>query len=415
MSAAARPRFWDPPTPRVAELIRTAVTQITDSSAEFIAALFEATAEANRELLTLEPRLSDALLAANRGNFAHWVTATLRDPGAPVAAYMGQENIDFARDVVRHGFDETILNGFRAAQNVAVTALQDVAFDVTSDPAELQELLSVVSRSVFAFIDDTLEELHDLIRRERSQLTDATHVARLEVISLIMEGAPISQRTAGDKLRYDLARTHLAGVIWTDDEPQPGRLEAVADSLSRAAGARRPLIVAVSTSSMWIWISGRTAVDIDPLRAALDGSRDVRVALGRQGQGLDGFRAGHLEAVTTQRLVRRLPVAAMLTTYADIEVVALATQDEGRAAEFVSRTLGALATAPVDLRETLRVYLREQCNLTQTASVLFAHRNTVTARLDRARDLLPEGLEGRILPVSLALEIAHVLGPGPRS
>lgn len=408
-------RYWEPPSPRVAELIRRGVQGLLDSPADALEALYAASAEANQHLLELEPSLAEALEAATRSNLMHWALATLREPGAPVPPNVGPENLDFARDVVRHGFDETILAGFRASQNAAVSTMNRIAFELTTDAEELQEFLAVVTRSIFAFVDDTLAGIDDMIRRERSQLTDANHVARLEVIALILEGAPISMQRAADRLRYDLDRHHLAAVIWAEDLTPPGRLEAVADTLSRAAGARRPLALPASAASMWIWISGRQAPDIRSLRAALEGTPDVNVSLGRVGQGLDGFRRSHLEAVETQRLARRLPIRARVTTYEDIEVVALATQDESRATEFVHRTLGHLATAPIELRETLRTYLREQCNLTRTAAALFAHRNTVMTRLDRARGLLPEGWEERILAVGLALEIEHVLGPVHRT
>lgn len=407
---SAGTRYWEPPSPEVAALVQQAVERLLDSRADMVSALYDASVEANRELLDLEPRLADALHAANLSNFTHWALANLREPGMPVPANMGPENVDFARDVVRHGFDETILAGFRAAQNVAVGTLHDLAFELTTDPQQLHEFLTVVSRSVFAYVDDTLASLYEMIRRERSQLTDATHVARLEVVALILEGAPISLRRASERLHYDVARQHLAAVLWTDGATAPGRLEAVADAISRAAGARRPLILPASSSSMWIWISGKNAPDVRILRSALEGVDDVHVALGMPGDGLAGFRSSHVEAVLTQRLVRRLPVGSTVTAYEDIEVVALTTRDEERAAEFVSRTLGALTSAPEELRETLRVYLREQCNVTRTANVLFAHRNTVMTRLDRARDLLPRGLDGHPLSVGLALEIARVLG-----
>lgn len=409
MTAASRPRFWDPPSPPVADLIRRGVQGLLDNPAQLLEELFEASADQNSDLFDLEPRLAEALQAGIRSNFTHWALATLRDPGGPVEPYSGPENFDFARDVVRHGFDETILAGFRAGQNVAVMTMNRLAFELTDDVGQLREFLSVVTRSLFAFIDDTLAAIDDVIRRERSQLTDANHVARLEALTLILEGAPISAERAADRLRYDLARHHLAAVIWTKDESSPGGLESVADALARAAGVRRPLIVPASTSSMWIWISGKQAPDTETLRAALEGIAGIHVALGRSGGGLDGFRNSHLDAIATQRLVRRLPVRSTVTTYEDIEVVALATQDEGRANDFANRTLGRLATAPSELRETLRTYLRQQCNLTKTATVLFAHRNTVTARLDKARDLLPGGLDGRTLEIGLALEIDHLL------
>jgi DNA-binding PucR family transcriptional regulator len=410
MTAAPKPRFWDPPSPPVADLIRRGVQGLLDNPAQMLDELFTATAEKNSDLLDLEPRLAEALHVGVRSNFMHWALATLRDPGRPVEPYTGPENFDFARDVVRHGFDETILAGFRAAQNVGVMTANRLAFEQTEDVRELQEFISVVTRSLFAFIDDTLAAIDDMIRRERSELTDANRVARLEALTLILEGAPISAERAADRLRYDLARQHLAAVIWTKDGGSPGGLESVADALARAAGVRRPLIVPASTSSMWIWISGKQAPDTETLRAALEGIAGIHVALGRSDGGIDGFRNSHLDAIATQRLVRRLPVRSTVTTYEDIEVVALVTQDEVRANDFANRTLGRLATAPAELRETLRTYLRQQCNLTKTATVLFAHRNTVTARLDKARDLLPAELDGRTLEIGLALEIDHLLG-----
>jgi DNA-binding PucR family transcriptional regulator len=90
-----------------------------------------------------------------------------------------------------------------------------------------------------------------------------------------------------------------------------------------------------------------------------------------------------------------------------VQVVALATADEERAQEFVTRTLGELASAPADLRETVRVYLAEGSSASRAARVLYTHRNTVLGRLAKAQRLLPAPLEGRGLPVALALEILH--------
>ena len=88
----------------------------------------------------------------------------------------------------------------------------------------------------------------------------------------------------------------------------------------------------------------------------------------------------------------------------------LAVADEERALEFVARTLGDLAGADEVLRDTLRTYLREDSNAARTARALFAHRNTVLARLARARELLPLPLAGHGLEVGLALEIARWIG-----
>src|SRR5206468_13027852 len=88
-------------------------------------------------------------------------------------------------------------------------------------------------------------------------------------------------------------------------------------------------------------------------------------------------------------------------------------QDEQRAREFVARTLGTLADADRELRDTLGVYIREQFSAACTARALYTHRNTVLNRLQRAERLLPLPLARRGLEVGAALEIAQWLGTQP--
>jgi DNA-binding PucR family transcriptional regulator len=146
------------------------------------------------------------------------------------------------------------------------------------------------------------------------------------------------------------------------------------------------------------------------LAGALEAAPEVRVALGPTAPGIEGFRRSHLDALATQRLMHRGAAGLRLAHYEDVQVVALATADEERADEFVARTLGAFASAPAELRETARVYLRERSNATRTARLLFTHRNTIISRLARMEELLPAPLDGRALSVALALEILHWRG-----
>ncbi|MGK8557256.1 PucR family transcriptional regulator [Nocardia gipuzkoensis] len=405
-------RYWDPPSDRIAELIRAGTGKQLDNPKECYEALDEAVFGSATPWLSTEPGLIEALRAAVRANFAHWATANYRAPGTPVTANLGPENVDLARDVVRHGFDNAILTTFHAAQNAAVRVWTTLAFELTRDPDELQELLDVVTRSIFAYIDDTHAALNGIVDHERGEIADVDHAARMEAVNLVLEGAPISVRRAGQRLRYDLDRCHLAAIVWSEGEGgDPGRLERTVTALAHAAAAVRPLTILASPSTMWVWISGHTPFRSDDLRAVLEVEHGVRMAIGSPGSGLAGFRRGHLDALATQRLMRRIPAEARIATYDEIEVVALATVDMDRAAEFVSRTLGELANADPDLRETLRIYLRAGLSTTGTAKELYAHRNTIINRLDRARSLLPYGLDGRTLQVALALEVAKVIGP----
>ncbi|MEV6059997.1 helix-turn-helix domain-containing protein [Nocardia asteroides] len=358
-----------------------------------------------------EPGLSEALKASIRANFSHWATANLKAPGLPVTPNLGPENVDLARDFVRHGLDSGILVNFHAGQNAAIQTWIDMAFQLTDDRDELRELIAVVNRSLFAYVDDTLAALYELIENERGQGANVDHAARMEVVELILEGAPISARRAGQRLRYDLGRRHFAAIVWSDgqaNDPQP--LERAVASLAQVTGTVRPLTILAGPSTLWVWFSGTEEFRTAQIRDELDVGPGARIAIGSAGSGMAGFRRSHLDAATTQRLMRRLPSDTPVATYDDIEVVALATVDMERAMEFVGRTLGSLATADPELRETLRIYLREGSSTTQAAKALFAHRNTVVNRLDRARALLPRPLDRHTLQVGLALEIFRVAG-----
>jgi DNA-binding PucR family transcriptional regulator len=407
------PGRWERPSAGVRELIRTAAELLVAAPSSAFEQIDEVTiADADPAVLA-DPALVAAIRRANRANLNHWAQANIADPGAPVPPNLGPEIVGIARDLVRRGYDQTSLDAYRIGQNAAWRAWMALAFTLTTDPAELAELLDVTARSIFGFVDATLAGIATEVERERERLTRGTHAERLEVVSLLLEGAPIREDRASLRLEYELDRTHAAAIIFSDvAEPDHGALEAGAELLARAAGARRPFSVVASASALWAWIPVTDAgLDLEPVRAGLEILPGIRIAVGQTLPGIEGFRRSHLDALATQRLLQRVPEDVRLAAYDEVQVVALATQDEGRADEFVRRTLGPLAAAPPELRETLRAYLREGCNMSQTARVLFAHRNTILSRLERAEQLLPAPLAGRTLQVGLALEIARWLGP----
>jgi DNA-binding PucR family transcriptional regulator len=136
--------------------------------------------------------------------------------------------------------------------------------------------------------------------------------------------------------------------------------------------------------------------------------------VGPIGAGIDGFRRSHFDAVATQRLMSRRP-DLRVARFADVQLVTLALADEQRAHEFVARTLGKLADADRELRDTLCVYIGEQFSAARAARALYTHRNTVLNRLQRAERLLPLPLAGHGLEIGVALEIAQWLGTQPGS
>lgn len=408
---SASPEPWPTPSPRVATLIRRACEAMLADPAAVVDEVDRVTLAHADGAVRADPSISEAIRRANRANLVHWAEANAAAPGAAVAPNLGPEVLNIARDLVRRGIDATTLDAYRTGQNAAWRLWMTLAFTLTTDPAELSELLDVTARSIFAFVDETIAAITAQVARERERLTSGTHADRLEVVTLLLEGAPISAARASARLGYALDRPHTAAVVFSDRaDPDEGTLARAAEALARAAGARAPFSVTASASSLWVWVPGAAGPDPDALRPALETIPGVRVAIGSTAPGVAGFRSGHLDALATQRLLHRTADDLRVASYAEVQVVVLATQDEERAHEFVERTLGALADAPPELRETVRTYVGEGCSASRTADLLFAHRNTILNRLGRAEDLMPGPLVGRTVPVGVALEIVRWLG-----
>jgi DNA-binding PucR family transcriptional regulator len=328
-----------------------------------------------------------------------------------VTPTIGPEMLAIARDLVRRGLDDSTLEAFRAGQNVVWRRWMGIAFTLTDDPAELAELLDHTAASIFAFVDRALAMISEQMQRERDALKHGTHTMRFETVSLIIDGAPIAVQRASNLLGYELARPHTAAIVWAERASEDhSLLDRAAEALAQAAGARRPFTVVASASTMWVWVPGAAGPDLTRLERLITEFPGVRVAVGPVGDGIEGFRASHLAAVATQRLMVRIASGVRVAGYDAVEIVALVTADESRAAEFVSRTLGELESAPQALRDTLRTYLRLQSNATRVAAALFTHRNTVLARLRRAEQMLPRPLADHSLAVAVALEVVHWRG-----
>ncbi|MDF0530106.1 PucR family transcriptional regulator [Tsukamurella sp. 8F] len=397
---------WQSPSPRVRELIRTGAQLALSPPVEWKGALDEAVLAA-APVLASDPDLAAAASRSNSANLLHWAAANVRDPGAPVAANVGAEPLAIARDIVRRGLDERALDAYRVGQTVALRFWIQIAFSLTDDPAELRELLDITTASISTFVDATLAALEQQIRSERHDLTRGAHADRLAAVTLLLDGAPIPPDRAEERLGYRLDRRHIAAIAWSDGAPGGDArvLDRVSEALGRASGAR-PLSILASGATRWVWVPADD-LDLAPVRAAVEGHPDVRVALGPAADGADGFRRSHLDALTTQRMLARLRSTEQVAQFSEVELVALITSDPEAAGRFVRRTLGGLAAADAELRRTVAMYIREQYNASRTAERLYTHRNTVLRRISRAQELLPAPLEESGAHVAVALEVLY--------
>ncbi|WP_368861293.1 PucR family transcriptional regulator [Frankia sp. AgB32] len=405
---------WATPSEQVRELMRRGAELVLHLPPAWLDELDAATLSGpHGQQIAADPVLAAAIRRANRSNLLHWAAANIRAPGQRVPANLAEVPLGIARDLVRRGLGDTMLDAYRSGQSVALRHWIEIVFSLTSDPQELQAVLDVSCQSIAAFVEDTIAAVAAQIARERAALTQGTHAERREAVTLLLDGAPLSPRRAEQRLGYRLTGAHTAAVVWNDDpDTDLGALDRAADLLATAAGDPQPLTVLASAATRWVWVHGTP--DLVQLRAAATDLPAVRIAIGPCRPDLDGFRRSHLDALTVQRILARLASPQQIATHSDIELVALCTTDGERAARFVSGALGDLETAAPELRDAVRAFLATGCNATAAAARLYLHRNTLLRRLARAERLLPTPLSDNLLPVGVALEIHQWRGTAPR-
>ncbi|OYD70318.1 Rv1453 family transcriptional regulator [Rhodococcus sp. OK302] len=395
---------WNPPSAQVQDLIRQCAQVVVNARPAWLDEMDDAVLGAN-PTIAADPELAAAVSRSNRANMHFWGTANVRAPGVPVPPNAGPEPMNVARELVRRGLDAYSLDAYRVGEGVAWRRLMQIAFELTSDPSLLSELLDVCSQSISAFVDETLAGIATQIELERDELTRGTHAELRETVALILGGAPIPRRRAEGRLGYALTGPHTASVIWTDNpDGDLTRLDRAAEAFGQAAEVPRPLIVLASTATRWVWARSGT-VDTDSLLRTIGSAPDVRIAIGPNADGIAGFRRSHFDALTTQQMMARLHSPQQIAKFTDVELVALITADADRAGAFVKHVLGEFESASPELQESVRTFVAEQCNASRAATRLYTHRNTLLRRLARADDLLPRPLSESSVNVAVALDV----------
>ncbi|MEV6213340.1 helix-turn-helix domain-containing protein [Nocardia sp. NPDC051833] len=397
------------PSQRVRELFRTAAIKMQEHSIEIAQEMWEA---GQRSLgagaLTEDPILSEVDRLFTRSILNHWLMANIDDPGCPVKLEMIADARNYARDLAFRGLDVSDIGPWRAAQRVGWSAWLRFCFDTTDDKDLLRELVEVSGNSLGDSLDESRSTIVAYIEEARAELNEGPEVERLATLQLLLRGAPITRPRAEAQLGYALTGHHLAAIIWADSFDQPAGLEQAAELVMRASGAQRRLTLVAGTATLWTWmpvnrVPSRT--ELDEIVAQIP---TVRIAVGRPAHDVNGFRRSHLDAATAQGLLTRLRSRCRAVRFEDVQLICLLTNDLAEARQFIADTLGGLATAEPVLRETARVYIAEQFNISKTADRLFAHRNTIDRRLARVDELLPRPLAQNSAAVDTALALVQL-------
>lgn len=394
--------LWSSPTPDVAEAIRSLCQGLLADSDSLAEALTGPALTAQND----NALLSDASLVhedrhLNRSDLVQWLTSNIQNPGRRVEPYVGPQTSSYISDLVSRGITPDFAGGWRAALGVCWRRwLQECVARHKTDPERLIEILEVSARSMVQYALDSVAALRHAMHAAATGNAGAEAVALIQMISA---GAPITEDVAELRLGYRMARRHLAAVLWTDDPARIAALDRAVAALRSDCGAKAVLVARASAASRWIWLSGVESPDSAPIRKIVSVTDGIRATTGAAGHGLIGFTTSHQDALAAQALVGRLGSEQRYTDYADVELIDTLTKDRASAQRFVRKTLGDLAEADSELRQTLLTYIQCGFNTTRAAATLYAHRNTVDRRASRANGLSVVKVEDNPTHVGAAL------------
>ena len=181
---------------------------------------------------------------------------------------------------------------------------------------------------------------------------------RAETVRAILAREPLDEETLPGRLGYDVRRTHVAMRVASGTSEIRG-LERAAREAAAALAPGEPLIVPSGAASLDVWAGSYEPVDTRALER-YEPPEGVRVAFGKPGRGLDGFRRSHHEAVQAARVAALAGSGGgAVVDYAQVELVSLLACDLPRAREFVASRLGPLAAPgradPAAARDAARV------------------------------------------------------------
>ncbi len=326
------------------------------------------------------------------------------------------EAIAWSHELVHRGVAlPALLRAYRLGHALGERRIEETAAELEIEPEIRWRVLARTSHHLFTYIDAICTDLVDEYEQERAQWIRGAAAARAELVGAIVERQPVDARAASEKLRYDVARRHVALIVWTDPPragQQAGSLERESTALATALGGGPVLTVPIGERVVWAWTSGDRVTD-DPTSVAYRMGEGVHAAIGTCREGLDGMADSHDEARVARRVAELRAVRpGVAVGYRAADLTGLLTADPVEAVRFAEAELGELL-APTDtaarLRATVQTYLEENLSPARAARRLAIHQNTVVYRVKQTEELLGHPIEQRRLQIEVALRLSDMI------
>ncbi|MEV3905820.1 helix-turn-helix domain-containing protein [Mycobacterium sp. NPDC050551] len=347
-------------------------------------------------------------LEAALSMFRHGIDVTAAE--APVTA------LEHARAMASRGHSvDVMLRFYRLGHEYFTEKLAESLPGAIDDPAAALRTFVDLERFAFGYIDRisslvAAEYVAELDRRENQ-----VRAERADVVRALLAGERVDSARAERVLGHRLTGRQIGFVCWVDDRGVD--LEGLARQVGRSLGAAHSLVVADGPLAVWGWVSIAGSARTSPADVAKElprGGGNVHIAVGSPHPGAGGFRASHLEALRTRRVVELSGRAApSITEFSGVALVDAISRDLDAARSFVADQLGDLARDGAKERgerAALLAVLDAQGSLVTAASRLGIHRNTVLQRVRRAEERRGRPATVKIAELHAALVVCDVLG-----
>ena len=410
----------------VATPSRAARAVIDDVAAEMSASLDETASLVTQSIHENIPGLDDDLFLASRQSTRAnlGLITTLISQGAdPTVFATPEEALSYARSYVHEGLSlEMLTRAYHQGQK-ALSRLWLERMHARAETAdELADAMGYFSDWLFSYIETINYPLSEVYTAEHERWIRGSVAMRSEEVRSILAGSSVHMHDASTRLRYRLDGRHVGFVIWNDlvETCETGLADGVFGEMDRYAAEVADCLSATSCLALPIgrYYAGWAMTCVDPEEAQLPAGRSgLRVALGRPGRGIAGFRRSHQEALLARRVAalsaRATPAC---TTFDSIAFDALITGDLDEARRFVAHELGGLledSDSHRRLAATVEVFLHEESSFVRAARRLGIHENTVAYRIRRAEELLGRKVSERQLELRAALRLARFSPSSP--
>lgn len=337
--------------------------------------------------------------------FRHGIDVSAAE--APVTA------LEHARAMAARGHSvDVMLRFYRLGHEYFTEKLSGSLADWIDDPAVALRTFADLERFGFRYIDRisslvAAEYVAELVRRQNQARAD-----RDDVVRALLAGERVDSGRAERVLSHRLTGRQVGFVCWVNDRGVD--LDGFAKRVGRCLGDGAPLVVADGPLAVWGWASTTGEVKSSTMAAELAGSEPVHLAVGSPHPGAAGFRATHLEAIRTRRVVELSGRAApSITEFDDVALVDAIARDLDTARAFVAAQLGDLAGdggKERGERAALLAVLDAQGSLTAAARTLGIHKNTVLQRVRRAEERRGRPATVKLAELHAALLVCDVLG-----